>query len=136
MLFIPLFNAESSDTFIGKYRIVFKDVKDFTKLPVITEAKEYKILGKTVEITRTAFDLNNLRYYIYVEIKENPLPVLALVIAVLSVLGLSLTYMTFSKIEKIIDSPAIEILIIIIIVTIIYLLFKYIRFAKPRMSLK
>ena len=129
MIYIPVYNPSSNLT-VGKYRLCFKDVKNFSVLPDVAISKKYSLLGKTLAIDKTEKDLVNNRYYLYIELITNPLPILALVYGILAIIGVGLIYMTFDKLEKVIDSPLVEIGLIIGIIIIVFALIKYVKIKK------
>lgn len=115
MFFIPeytwIVTNFSSVLYVGRHILVMKDVSTFAPLPIISVPKQYTIEDKGVIIEKTIADEVNRKYYVYFTIVDNPVPVAAIVVGILVVLGLSLTIMAFDRIERIIDTSNIGALV-------------------------
>jgi hypothetical protein len=102
-IFIPILTS-TAKILVGRYRLAFTFNNANQELPDITSPRSISIMGKSMILEKTVIDRANLKYYVYIELKENPVPIMALVIGVLIILGLSLIYLTFSSIEKIVET--------------------------------
>lgn len=109
---LPLM-TQSSEISEGNYRFSFNNVKNFDLLPNWTN-KNISVEGRNITITETIKDLEKNKYLIVVNIKKSQTGTQAkmsagvVAIALLSVVGLGLLFMNFEKVEKLIDSPTIQ----------------------------
>ncbi len=109
---LPLM-TQSSEISEGNYRFSFNKVKNFDLLPNWTN-KNISVEGRNITITETIKDLEKNKYLIVVNIKKSQAGTQAkmsagvVAIALLSVIGLGLLFMNFEKVEKLIDSPTIQ----------------------------
>lgn len=105
--------TQSSEISEGNYRFSFNNVKNFDLLPNWTN-KNISVEGRNITITETIKDLEKNKYLIVVNIKKSQTGTQAkmsagvVAIALLSVVGLGLLFMNFEKVEKLIDSPTIQ----------------------------
>lgn len=103
MIYFPIYSA-TSELLVGKHRLVFKEVSNYDLLPDIQTPIDATIAGKGLVIERTEKIPSNGTYFVYFDLKNNPIPVMVIVVGVLVVLGLSLTVMVFDRVDRVIDS--------------------------------
>lgn len=111
----------TSDLTIGTYKLYFKNVLDVGAIPELILPFDVKFMNKLVTITETIPDPERKTFIITLIVKENPIPVLAILAGVLILFGLTIGYMTLDKIEKIIDSPVAQVGILAVAVGIIFI---------------
>lgn len=124
-MYLPFF-GNSSVIETGSYCLhytVNKNSPDFVKdsLPIIVTPKSFSLLGKTIRITKTEYKEEISRYSIYVDVLENPIPLVYFATGIVFVLGLSLVYLTFDKIEKVFNDSGVVIVFICIVIALAYI---------------
>jgi hypothetical protein len=111
--------ALSDSLTVGTYDFTFSNVADFSAIPKLVLPLDFSVLGKHVSIIETIPDVSNKEFHLVVTLWENPIPVAAIALGLIVILALSLTFMTLTKVEKIVDSPAADIGIVAVAIAII-----------------
>lgn len=109
---------------VGTYKFTFKDIADVSNIPQLILPLDFHVLGKHIQITETKTDASG-RFYLYLKVLENPIPIAFIVVGLLTVLGLGIGYMILEKVEKIIDSPIADIGIIAGSILLVFLVLKF-----------
>lgn len=98
----------SSDLVTGTYRFTFTNVANIDSIPLVTAGASYKIGGKLVTFNRSYADKPSGKYIVELTLKENPEPIMTITVGILLILGLTIGYMSLSKVEKLVESPSVN----------------------------
>ena len=117
----------TADAYVGTYRLKFKDVPNTDALAQVATPIDVIIEGKSATVLNIQVDKTKKTASIDVDLKENPIPVMAIVIGVLAVIGLGIGYMSLESVEKLVDNPFIDIAIVTIFIIVVFVVFKMLR---------
>jgi hypothetical protein len=99
---------------VGTYRFTFKNIADASAIPELILPIDFTVDGKHITVRELSKDAAAKTFTLVMDVVENPIPIALILGGIAVLLGLGLGYLILDKVEKLVDSPYIEIVIAIV----------------------
>lgn len=112
---------------VGTYRFTFNNIADIAAIPDLVLPLDFTIDGKHIMIDALEKDPTEKTFRLTMTIKENPLPIALIVGGIAVLLGLGLGYLILDKVEKLVDSPVIIVVIALVAIAAVIIGVRYLK---------